>query len=118
MSILLCFFFGGCTSESNPVFELLTLRTEVKEHYTEYTHSDWEYTLTKYSDICKDLDNMQLSNEERIEIEKVKGEIAGYASTIAAQEITNDVYNIVKEIESFADGFNNTFQQPQIPDNL
>lgn len=95
------------------MYELLEFRTEVKDHSADYSPEDWEKAMDKYMTICQELDEMQFTTEERLEIEKIKGEIAGYAATVAAQEVTDEIQNIADEIESFANGFSNTFKEPQ-----
>lgn len=110
---LLCVIFVSCESKQNPVYELLKFRTDVKKHCAEYSQEEWEKAVDEYVTICEKLDEMQFSTEERLEIDKVKGEIAGYAATVAAQEISDEVKSIANEIESFAEGFGKTFQIPR-----
>lgn len=109
ISLTLC----CCGEKENAVYELLTFRTEIKNNCDKYTEDDWEKALNKYSDICQRVDQMPLTSDERMEVEKIKGEIAGYAASVAAQEISNDVKTIASEIESFATGFSKTFKQPE-----
>lgn len=109
ISLTLC----CCGEKENAVYELLTFRTEIKNNCDKYTDDDWEKALNKYSDICQRVDQMPLTSDERMEVEKIKGEIAGYAASVAAQEISNNVKTIASEIESFATGFSKTFKQPE-----
>lgn len=110
---LLCLALCCCEKKENAVYELLTFRTEIKNNCDKYTADDWENALNKYSDICQRVDQMPLTSDERMEVEKIKGEIAGYAASVAAQEISNNVKTISSEIESFATGFSKTFKQPE-----
>lgn len=109
ISLTLC----CCGEKENAVYELLIFRTEIKNNCDKYTDDDWEKALNKYSDICQRVDQMPLTSDERMEVEKIKGEIAGYAASVAAQEISNNVKTIASEIESFATGFSKTFKQPE-----
>lgn len=104
----------ACNSKQGAVTDLLTLRAEVKEHCAEYTEAEWKNAFNRFLDICEKLDEMSFTEEERMEINKIKGEIAGYTATVAAQEITDEIGNIAAEIESFSKGFDNTFQEPKI----
>lgn len=113
MTVLLCTLLFSCETRQNPVYELLEFRKEIKEHCADYSKKDWERAIDEYSNICKKLDEMQFTSEERLEIDKIKGEIAGYAATTAAQEVSDEVHSIANEIESFAKGFSNTFQNPK-----
>lgn len=113
MIIFSCVLLFSCESKQNSVFELLEFRTEVKNHSSEYSLEEWENALDKYTTICQRVDEMQLTCEERLEIDKIKGEIAGYAATVAAQEVSNEVKTIASEIESFVEGFSNTFKNPE-----
>lgn len=113
MITLMCILLIGCESKQDVVCELLEFRTEIKEHSSEYSQADWENAIDKYTNLCQKLDEMPFTDEERMEIEKVKGEIAGYAATAAMQEVSDKVQTIAKEIESFAEGFNNTFKTPK-----
>lgn len=107
---LLCFVLCCCGKNDNAVYELLTFRTEVQNNCRNYSTEDWEDALNKYTDICQKLDEMPLTNEERLEVEKIKGEIAGYAASVAAQDISNEIQTIATEIGAFAKGFSNTFK--------
>ena len=109
----MCILLSGCESKQDIVRELFEFRTELKEHCAEYSQTDWENAIEKYTNLCQKLDEMQFTDEERVEIDKVKGEIAGYAATAAIQEVSDKVQTIAKEIESFAEGFNNTFKTPE-----
>ena len=111
--VVLCVVFSNCESKSNTVYELLAFRTEIKDHCSEYTQSDWENAIEKYKNLCHELDNMSFTEEERIEIDKIKGEIAGYAANVAVQEVSDKVHDIVDEIGSFAEGFSKTFNIPK-----
>lgn len=111
--VFACAMLCGCESKSNAVNELLVFRTEIKEHCAEYSPDEWEDAIERYTSICQELDEMQFTKEERQEIDKIKGEIAGYAATVATQEITDEVKTITDEIKSFAEGFGNTFQLPK-----
>lgn len=113
MIVCSCALFCSCDTKQNYVFELLEFRTEIKEHCAEYSLDEWEDAIERYTSICQKLDEMQFTKEERLEIDKIKGEIAGYAATIASQEITDEVKTITDEIESFVEGFGNTFQLPK-----
>lgn len=111
--VLIILILFCCESKSNAVYELCVFRTEIKNHGFEYTVDDWENAYDRYSEICHSLDEMSFTDEEQLEIDKIKGEIAGYAASVMAQDVTDRVEQIASEIESFADGFNNTFQTPK-----
>ncbi len=110
-----CLTLLGCNSKPDAVRELMELRTEIKEHSAEYTPQDWEAAIKKFSEICKKVDETPLTDEERLEADRIKGEIAGYAASVAAQEVASGLQSITEEIGAFAEGFNNAFQ---VPDNL
>lgn len=112
MLVLLGGLLCGCESKHNAVYELHAFRENIQKYGSEYSQTDWEQAIEEYADICKRLDEMPLTDEERMEIDKVKGEIAGHATTIAAQDISDKIQTIANEIESFAEGFNKTFQLP------
>ena len=106
MLVLLCVLLAGCESKHNAVYELHLFRENIQKHGSKYSQMEWEQAIEEYADICKRLDEMPLTDEERMEIDKVKGEIAGHATTIAAQDISDKIQTIANEIESFAEGFN------------
>ena len=113
--VVLSFLFIMCDSrQENAVYDLMAFRTEIKEHCSEYTESEWENAFNRYMEICQRLDEIPFTREERLEIEKIKGEIAGYATTVIAQEVSDEIINIVEEINSFSEGFSETFQTPNI----
>lgn len=109
---LLCLTFSSCSSKPNPVYDLLVFRAELESNCTEYTQSDWENAANRYLEISAQLETMNFTYEERQEIDKIKGEIAGYVATAAAQEVSDRIQNITNEIESFVDGFSKSFQLP------
>lgn len=110
---LLSFLLGSCESKQNAVYDLLLFRTELQNSSANYSLEEWEYAIDRYADICLRLEEMPLTYEERLEIDKVQGEITGYVTTVAIQEASDRILNIAEEIESFADGFSKTFQLPQ-----
>ena len=100
----------ACKTESNAVYDLLMLRTEIETNHSQYTQSEWENATARYNEICGRLDEMPLTNEERMEVEKIKGEIAGYTASIIINDIEDKVQNIIDEVVSFSEGFFETFQ--------
>lgn len=115
MILLSCVLLYSCSngSNQNPVYELLKFRTEIKNHSASYSSEEWENAIDEYATICQELDKMQFTKEELLEIDKIKGEIAGYAATVATQKVSDEVKSIASEIESFAKGFSNTFKMPE-----
>lgn len=100
----------ACQTESNAVYDLLMLRTEIEANHSQYTQAEWEDVIARYNDICVRLDEMPLTKEERMEVEKIKGEIAGYTANIIINDTVNKVQNIIDEVVSFSEGFLETFQ--------
>ena len=100
----------ACKTESNAVYDLLMLRTAIEANHSQYTQSEWEDAITRYNEICVRLDEMPLTKEERMEVEKIKGEIAGYTANIIINDTVNKVQNIIDEVVSFSEGFLETFQ--------
>ena len=121
MAIVLSMILVACESKQSTIYDLLTLRAEVKDHCAEYTEKEWEDAYDRFMDICERLDGMDFTEEERMEINKIKGEIAGYAATVFAQgiadeiqTISEEIYDFGKKMESFSKGFEETFQEPKI----
>ena len=100
----------ACQTESNAVYDLLMLRTEIEANHSQYIQSEWEDAIARYNEICGRLDEMSLTKEERMEVEKIKGEIAGYTANIIINDTVNKVQNIIDEVVSFSEGFLETFQ--------
>jgi uncharacterized Zn finger protein len=84
--------------------DLESLRTELKEHSQEYTMEDWENTLDQFNEICERLDSLNLSSEEQTKVNKLKGEIAGYALKSAGKMAGEAIENISEGISSFTEG--------------
>lgn len=121
MMIILSFILMACDSKEKSIHDLIKLRAEVKEHCAEYTEAEWEDAYNRYKEICIKLDKMDFTEEEREEINKIEGEIAGYAATVFAQEMMSEMQNIGEEIidftkkmQSFEEGFNKTYEEPKI----
>lgn len=100
----------ACQTESNAVYDLLILRNEIEEHHSQYIQTEWEDVIARYNEICIRLDDMPLTKEERMEIEKIKGEIAGYTANIIINDTVDKVKKIIDEVVSFSDGFLETLQ--------
>lgn len=115
MIILSCALLYGCSngSNQNPVYKLLKLRTEIKENCAYYSQEEWENAIDEYTAICEELNEMQFTTEERLEIDKIAGEIVGYAATVAAQNVTDEIKTITSELEAFSEGFSKTFKKPE-----
>ena len=120
MAIVLSMTLVACDSKQSAIHDLLTLRAEVKEHCAEYTEKEWEDAYDRFMDIYERLDGMDFTEEERMEINKIEGEIAGYAATVFAQgvvdeiqTISDEISNFSKKMEFFSKGFEETFQEPK-----
>lgn len=112
-----CLVFVGCqTKQHNAVADLLRFRTELKANCEYYTADDWEDAIEEFAELCKELDKMDLTREERLEVNKVIGEITGCIATVAAQEVSDTMQDISEEIGAFVKGFEDTFESPQIRD--
>lgn len=109
----LCFTLVSCSNKpkGNAVFDLLVLRTEIESNGYNYSQSEWECAFDRYTEICQRLEEMDLTYEERLEIDKVKGEIAGTVASFTVQDISNEVEDIVDEFFSYAEGFVNSIQK-------
>lgn len=109
---LLCVIMGSCSTapKDNAVYDLLVLRTEISNNGYNYTQADWENAFEEYYEICQRLDEMQFTHEERLEIDKVKGEIAGVVASFAVRDISEEVQYMVDEFFSYSEGFLNSLQ--------
>ena len=125
IAAILLYTLVACDSKENAVHDLLNLREEVKEHCVEYTEKEWEDTYDRFRDVCERLEGMEFTEEERMEIYKIEGEIAGYAATVFAQGIADEIQIISGEINDFSkkmnsfskgfkERFEETFQEPKI----
>lgn len=110
ITVLLTLALSACKAEHNAVYDLLAFRAEIEVNHSEWTQAEWEDAISRYNGICKQLDEMPLTKEERMEIEKIKGKIAGYASSIFISETADKVQDIIDKAVSFSDGFLETFQ--------
>lgn len=113
MAIVLSMTLVACDSKRRIMHDLQELRTEIKEHSAEYTEAEWRDAYNKYIELCQKCDEIKLTREEQREINKIKGEIAGYAATTFTQKIIDEFSNLDEKIESFAKGFTETFQGPK-----
>lgn len=113
MALFLCIMLISCDNKSkeNAVFDLLVLRTELENNDSNYSEKDWENAFDKYDEICQRLDEMQFTYEEQMEIDKVKGEIAGTVTSYAVQDFSDELQVLSDEFFSFAEGFMDSFQK-------
>lgn len=106
-------FLSACNDKCDAVRDLLVLRTDIKNNSHSYTVDDWQNALDRYSEICERLSEIPFNREERLDIDKVKGEIAGYAATSVSQQVVDMAESISEEVGTFANGFENTFTEPK-----
>jgi PBP1b-binding outer membrane lipoprotein LpoB len=102
--LLLTLLLSACSPKSQTINELESLRTELKEHSEDYTMEDWEKSFNRFNEICERLDSMDLSREEQTKVNKLKGEIAGYALKSAGKMAGEAIENISEGISSFTEG--------------
>ena len=114
MAIVLSMTLVACDSKRRVMHDLQELRTEIKEHSAEYTEAEWRDAYNRYIELCQKCDKIKLTREELREINKIKGEIAGYAATTFTQKVVDEFSNLGEKIESFTKGFTETFQEPKI----
>ena len=100
------FFLAMCCCESrhNAVYTLVELREELKEHSTEYSKTDWENAMNEYAVVCQELDQMELTDEERKEILRIKGEIVGIATNSMAKQFIENTDELVNSVAIFFEG--------------
>lgn len=100
------FFLAMCCCESrhNAVYTLVELREELKEHSTEYSKTDWENAMNEYAVVCQELDQMELTDEERKEILRIKGEIVGIATNSMAKQFIENTDELVNSFAIFFEG--------------
>ena len=100
------FFLAMCCCESrhNAVYTLVELREELKEHSTEYSKTDWENAMNEYAVVCQELDQMELTDEERKEILRIKGEIVGIATNSMVKQFIENTDELVNSFAIFFEG--------------
>jgi PBP1b-binding outer membrane lipoprotein LpoB len=102
--LLLALLLTACSPKSQAINDLESLRTELKEHSQDYTMEDWEKSFDRFNEICERLDSLDLSRDERAKVNKMKGEIAGYAMKSAGKMAGEAIENISEGITSFTEG--------------
>ena len=104
MTGFICFILCCCESRHNSVYELLELREDMKKHSAEYSQADWENAMNEYAVICQELDQMELTDEERKEILRIKGEIVGIATNSMAKQFLENTDELVNSFAIFFEG--------------
>ena len=56
-------------SKEDSVYVFHTIRTEVKLHSSGCSQKDWENAIDNYAKLCQRLDEIELSDEERREVD-------------------------------------------------
>lgn len=113
LCVLIMLFSLSCREQNNPIYELVLLRDEIKVNSVDYSNDDWQNVADKYTDICSRINDMPLSQEELLEIDKIKGEIVGYMAKNACQDFFDDMNRISEEMSSFIDGFVESFNSQE-----
>ena len=75
MALLACVSFFGCSSRKDVIAELSDFRMEVKEHSSEWDENQWNDAFSRLDELDERLQEMQLSDSQRKEVIKIKGEI-------------------------------------------
>ena len=114
LAFFLCIISVACDSDKDAVAELKELRDEVKTHGASYDEGQWNDVIDRYNEIDGKLQQMQFSEKERDEVNRIKGELAGYAASVIAEEATEGLKEFTDGLASFADGFSETFEMPDI----
>ena len=114
MVIGVCFVSVACDSHRDAVADLVELRDDVKAHGASFDEEQWNDAIERYNEIDEQLQQMQLTEKERDEVYRIKGEIAGCIASAIAEEATEGLRELTEGLESFADGFSETFEMPDI----
>lgn len=105
---LLLFFAVSCKTEpviSDPKTDLENLVEAIEENHTSYTEKDWEDAVAEFERIEDLLDDREYSDEERQEIGRLKGRIAGYMTKAVIQTLKSDLDRVGKELEGGVEEF-------------
>lgn len=114
MAIGECFVSVACDSHRDAVADLVELRDDVKAHGASFDEEQWNDAIERYNEIDEQLQQMQLTEKERDEVYRIKGEIAGCIASVIAEEATEGLKELTEGLDSFADGFSETFKMPDI----
>ena len=114
MTIGACFVSVACDSHKDAVTELVELRDDVKTHGASYDGEQWNDAIERYNEIDEQLQQMQLTEKKRDEVYRIKGEIAGCIASVIAEEATEGLKELTEGLDSFADGFSETFEMSDI----
>ncbi len=71
MAVCMC----ACSAEDKAIDQLKDLADDIKENAEAYTAEDWEAVCEHYEDIVDEIENLELTLEQKKEIARIKSEI-------------------------------------------
>ena len=112
--ILLSFWAVLCVSScgggSDPVSRMEALATELEYNSSNYSFEEWELAAEEYEQIISDVENWQLSDEELIQLARLKGKCCGYLVQGASKMAENEIERQSNFFKSALEGFLEVFE--------
>lgn len=101
----------SCKSKQTPINQLKDLVEDVRTNSQNYTDEDWHSFSEKYKLIEQQLNEYkdQYTDEEKNEIDRLKGVCLAYIAKYSIKSFGNQMYDAIKETKGLIEGFTDAF---------
>lgn len=95
--------FCSCSSKQGPIDDLEELATELTENSENYNQEDWENAATQFSEIEKELQNYEYTDEELKQIGKLKAKCGRAMMKSAVKSTKSMIHDFKMQMEGAAE---------------
>lgn len=106
LCLVYLFVFTSCESKQTPINQLKDLVEDIQKNASEYTDDDWYASAEELELIDRKIELYQseYTNEELIEIGRLKGVYTAQLAKHSIKALKKDVNDTMKEAEGFIEG--------------
>ena len=110
VAFVMLLFFTACDPAQSVVRELESLATDLEANSHYYDASDWEDAALSFQEIVEELEQYDYTDEELVEIGRLKGVCAAYFTKQAVKNYQSELEDLAKELEGGIKGFLEVFE--------
>ena len=107
LSLVITLLFGltSCNSNSSAFNEMRNICEDIEKNFDKYTEKDFEKITVRFSEIEKEMEKRELTDNEEKELAKLKGRYYGAFTKGAIKSTKEEIKKISEEINSTVEGF-------------
>lgn len=108
-ALIICTFIS-CATTSRKLGQMQTICEKIEKN-DDITKDDFERMATRFSEISQQLESRNLNDEEKDELDKLKGRFYGAVAAKATKSFKNIYDGLGNVFKGFLEGLNNSFNQ-------